>query len=190
MHSACQCELLMASHLPRQNTLTVSEMPNDQKCKLSRQDIAGDETTALSIEKTNRRFIVRDSDDGRGEKQNENAGEAQGRAILAGGPHFEPALADLQVCDFRIQRLPRNAEFAAAPEGPRMRPWLSASAASIISLSRSASVAARGADIPDGARDSRFSHASSTENVSPSHRITALSITFCSSRMFPGQSCA
>ena len=34
---------------------------------------------------------------------------------------------------------------------------------------------------------SLFSQLSSTENVSPSHRITARSITFCNSRTFPGQ---
>ena len=33
--------------------------------------------------------------------------------------------------------------FAAAPEGPEIRPWLSASAASIISTSRSASTESR-----------------------------------------------
>ena len=35
-----------------------------------------------------------------------------------------------------------------------------------------------------------MSHVSSTENVSPSHKITARSMTFWSSRMFPGQSYA
>src|ERR1700723_1828385 len=39
--------------------------------------------------------------------------------------------------------------FAAAPDGPEMRPWDSASAASMTSLSRSASVATRGPVKPD-----------------------------------------
>jgi hypothetical protein len=77
--------------------------------------------------------------------------------------------------------------FAAAPDGPATRPSLSASAASIISRSRSAIEAASGGIVREG-RTSRRSHASSTENTSPADKITDLSITFCNSRMFPGQS--
>ncbi len=76
--------------------------------------------------------------------------------------------------------------FAAAPEGPETRPWLSAKAASMISTSRSANAerpSRGGAD----AAVARFSQLSSTENVSVSLRMTARSTTFCNSRMFPGQ---
>src|ERR1700723_2369705 len=57
--------------------------------------------------------------------------------------------------------------FAAAPDGPEMRPWDSASAASITSRSRSASVARRGAFGPDDFGDCRFNQVSPTETVSP-----------------------
>src|SRR5713101_6599480 len=68
--------------------------------------------------------------------------------------------------------------FPAAPDGPEIRPRLSSRAALIISFSRFANVAARvtGVFVP---RVSECSQVSSMENVSPSHRITALSTTFC-----------
>jgi hypothetical protein len=69
-----------------------------------------------------------------------------------------------------------------------MRPWESANAASMTFLSRSASVATRGPVKTDRRSDARFSQLSLTENVSLSHRITARSMTFWSSRMFTGQS--
>jgi hypothetical protein len=78
---------------------------------------------------------------------------------------------------------------AAAPNRPEILPLDSAKAASIISLSRSrrtrscsASEPGTGTVGPVGCCDSRFSQVSSTENVSPSLRITARSTTFCSSR--------
>src|SRR2546426_7252366 len=66
---------------------------------------------------------------------------------------------------------------AAAPEGPEIRPLVSVSAASIIvrSVRGSSSI-------------SFESHDSSTENISPEIRITDLSMMFCNSRIFPGQS--
>ncbi len=77
--------------------------------------------------------------------------------------------------------------FTAAPEGPGIRPCDSARAASIISTSRSAK-----AEGPSGKRkepaDVERSQLSATTNVLVRHRITARSTTFCSSRMFPGQS--
>src|SRR5438128_7217186 len=80
--------------------------------------------------------------------------------------------------------------FAAAPEGPEIRPRDSASAAMIKALSPSASVVTW-RPVPIGAwLGSPLSHDSSMAKVSPSHRITARSITFCSSRTFPGQSYA
>lgn len=77
---------------------------------------------------------------------------------------------------------------AAAPSGPDTRPPHSLSA--ILMARFSSSTSGRPslcAKLP-GRGDSRFSQVSSTVRVSPSHRITALSITFCSSRIFPGQS--
>ena len=76
---------------------------------------------------------------------------------------------------------------AAAPAAPEIRPWLSANAASIISFSCFTSTPLSGPGRVDFGGGSFFSHVSSIENVSPSHRITARSITFCSSRTFPGQ---
>src|ERR1700733_15589205 len=73
--------------------------------------------------------------------------------------------------------------FLAAPFEPETRPWDSASAASIICLSRSTSVETRGTLGPDTGDDSCFNHVASTENVSPSQRITAPPKTFCSSRV-------
>src|SRR5260370_865413 len=81
--------------------------------------------------------------------------------------------------------------FAAAPRGPETRPLVSASAPSITShalrcspsLLKATDVATR-----DAGRDvSLESHNSSTENASPELRITDLSITFCNSRILPGQ---
>ncbi len=84
---------------------------------------------------------------------------------------------------------------AAAPRGPETRPWHSANAASIAFLSRpansflsSARTPARETCCAERCFDFPGSQVSSTENASPSHRITARSTTFCSSRMFPGQS--
>src|SRR6202048_1127416 len=76
---------------------------------------------------------------------------------------------------------------AAAPVGPPIPPWLSASAASIISfscLSSAPSSAALGLAALGG---SRLTPVSSTEKGSPSLRVRARSITFCSSRTLPGQ---
>src|SRR2546427_3585037 len=80
--------------------------------------------------------------------------------------------------------------FAAAPERPEIRPRDCASAAMIKALSASASVVIS-RPVPIGAwLGFPLSHDSSMAKVSPSHRITARSITFCSSRTFPGQSYA
>src|SRR5579863_9158428 len=81
---------------------------------------------------------------------------------------------------------------AAAPEGPEIRPRLSARAASIISFSfhgspsrlNSADASTRGAS----REFSWDSHSSSTERTLPELRITDLSTTFCNSRMLPGHS--
>ena len=78
---------------------------------------------------------------------------------------------------------------AAAPLGPPICPCDSANAAVIISTSRSANARSPAGAIDDS-RGLRLNHISSTENVSPSLRITPRSTTFCNSRMFPGQSYA
>src|SRR5262245_31560805 len=76
----------------------------------------------------------------------------------------------------------------AAPNGPDTRPWLSVSAASMASISWVASVPV-GWGAAGGAPGFRSeSHRASIDRVSVSHTITARSMTFCSSRMLPGQS--
>src|SRR2546426_4589366 len=79
---------------------------------------------------------------------------------------------------------------AAAPVGPPITPLASRSAVSSISLSRSTRLATSGTDVAEDLGATRVSQVSSTEKISPSHRITARSITFCNSRMLPGQSYA
>src|ERR1700681_2034601 len=78
--------------------------------------------------------------------------------------------------------------FAAAPVGPETRPLLAASAASIISFSvlyrTPLSVNAGLAAVWE---EGRLSQVSSTEKMSPSLKMTARSITLCSSRTLPGQ---
>src|SRR5215813_7045868 len=78
----------------------------------------------------------------------------------------------------------------AAPNGPATRPLLSESAASMASFSRFASVLVGEVAATVGGVWPRRpeSHRSSIESVSESEMITARSMTFCSSRMFPGQS--
>src|SRR5215472_13207275 len=77
---------------------------------------------------------------------------------------------------------------AAAPAGPEMRPLDSASAASIISLSCLSNAPPR-SGVERGVSDGfPLSHVSSTAKVSESLRMTARSMTFCSSRTLPGHS--
>jgi len=110
-----------------------------------------------------------------------------------GGLAFQPVLADPKRLIFYSSVDRGIPSLAAAPEGPAMRPWQSARAASIISTSRSDSVESpsRGfrdsADDCRGSADSRFSQLPSTKNVSVSLRMTARSRTFCNSRILPGQ---
>src|SRR5215813_3293156 len=75
--------------------------------------------------------------------------------------------------------------FAAAPEGPDIRPWVSARTASIISTSRSSN--AESPRFGEDSADSVVSQLSSTTKVSVSLRMTARSTTFCNSRILPGQ---
>src|SRR5215813_12990072 len=79
---------------------------------------------------------------------------------------------------------------AAAPYGPAIRPRLSANADSINFLCCSAPGRANTFPVSLKPGESAMSHDSSTVKVCPSHKIKALSITFCSSRILPGQSYA
>src|ERR1700688_2628006 len=79
---------------------------------------------------------------------------------------------------------------AAAPRGPETRPRLPRSAASMIFRSSSRSLprtfdTSTEFECRDGFLES---HDSSTRRISPEVRITDLSMTFCNSRMLPGQS--
>src|SRR5258707_10670418 len=77
---------------------------------------------------------------------------------------------------------------AAAPVGPNIRPRLSFRAASIISFSCARSLPGSSiwffGSVRDGCCGNQFS---SIEKVSVSQSITERSMTFCNSRMFPGQ---
>ena len=80
---------------------------------------------------------------------------------------------------------------AAAPLGPNIRPRLSFSAASIMSFSCSSSLRGRsiwffGFAVRNGS-GCRGNQLSSIVKISVSQSITEHSMTFCSSRMFPGQ---
>src|SRR5687767_1346686 len=77
--------------------------------------------------------------------------------------------------------------FAAAPWGPETRPPVAARADSISSFSCTAGFLVEGLPFGRGNEDSELSQLGSTENSSDSQTITDRSITFCSSRMFPGQ---
>lgn len=80
---------------------------------------------------------------------------------------------------------------AAAPDGPETRPPLSHRAASIISFSWKASVRVSSVRFFGSlARGCHESQLSSIEKVSVSHTITDRSMTFCNSRIFPGQAYA
>src|SRR5271170_7511325 len=76
--------------------------------------------------------------------------------------------------------------FAAAPPAPEIRPWLSFSAASIISFSCRTRVPPSIAVRDAAGGSSRLDQVSSTAKLSPSDRITAPSIPVCSSRTSPG----
>src|SRR6202142_54841 len=77
---------------------------------------------------------------------------------------------------------------AAAPDGPDIRPCDSRRASSMVSRSVAATFSERKRWSPDlvssGAWESQLS---STVKISVSHTITDRSMTFCSSRILPGQ---
>src|SRR6266850_4659637 len=76
---------------------------------------------------------------------------------------------------------------AAAPQRPAILPLLSASEVSMIFFSCSCSFSARVDEFPFGGTGAVDNQLGSTENTSLSPTIIDLSITFCSSRMLPGQ---
>src|SRR6266481_2844664 len=83
---------------------------------------------------------------------------------------------------------PGKPSLAAAPDGPDTCPPLSRRAASIISFSWAASFRdSSGWIFVSLARGCRESQLSSTEKFSVSHTITDRSMTFCNSRILPGQ---
>src|SRR5229473_6623946 len=83
---------------------------------------------------------------------------------------------------------PGKPSLAAAPDGPDTCPPLSRRAASIISFSWAASFPDNSSWLFDSlARGCRKSQLSSIEKFSVSHTITDRSMTFCNSRILPGQ---
>src|ERR1700681_3897449 len=77
---------------------------------------------------------------------------------------------------------------AAAPDGPDTRPPLSRRAVSIISFCWAARFReSSGCLFGSPARVLRESQLSSTKKFSVSHKITDRSMTFCNSRILPGQ---
>src|SRR6266849_8064834 len=83
---------------------------------------------------------------------------------------------------------PGKPSLVAAPDGPDTCPPLSRRAASIISFSWAASFRDSSSWLFGSlARGRRESQLSSTEKFSVSHTITDRSMTFCNSRILPGQ---
>src|SRR5580658_1294183 len=98
---------------------------------------------------------------------------------------FLSIFSDL-IFDSRVD--PGIPSLAAAPDAPETRPLHSRRAASTISFSCDASCWGNSSEFAgSGARGLRESQLASTENASVSLTITERSITFCNSRIFPGQ---
>src|SRR5260370_41150099 len=90
------------------------------------------------------------------------------------------------IFDSRVD--PGMPSLAAAPDGPATRPSLSRRAASMISFSWATGLRDRSSWLfGPVARVCRESQLPSTEKFSVSHTITDRSMTFCNSRMLPGQ---
>jgi hypothetical protein len=98
-----------------------------------------------------------------------------------------------RIFDSRVEAGTPN--LAAAPRGPATRPPVSASAASMACFSsssdrfQSGSLTARPPANPSacGKVAGRNNQLSSTDKLCVSQRMTDRSMTFCNSRMFPGQ---
>src|SRR5216684_1300458 len=107
---------------------------------------------------------------------------AEGFVVLK---RFLLILSDL-IFDSKVD--PGKPSLAAAPNGPDTCPPLSRRAASIISFSWAASFPDNSSWLFDSlARGCRESQLSSTEKFSVSHTIADRSMTFCNSRILPGQ---
>src|SRR5260221_13388318 len=107
---------------------------------------------------------------------------AEGFAVLK---CFLLIFSDL-IFDSRVD--PGRPSLAAAPDGPDTWPPLSRRAASINSFSSEASFWDSSAWLFGSlSKDCRESQLSSTEKISVSQTITDRSMTFCNSRMLPGQ---
>src|ERR1700687_1194215 len=107
---------------------------------------------------------------------------AEGAVVLK---RFLLMFSDL-ILDSRVD--PGRPSLAAAPDGPDTWPRLSRRAASIMSFSWVASCRdSSGWLFGSLTRGRRASQLSSTEKFSVSHTITDRSMTFCNSRMLPGQ---
>src|SRR5882672_10278740 len=77
---------------------------------------------------------------------------------------------------------------AAAPVGPNTRPWLAFRVSSFMLFSCASSLRGRSMWYLDSVAGSgKGNQLSSIENISVSQSITERSMTFCSSRMLPGQ---
>src|ERR1700674_5158161 len=117
---------------------------------------------------------------------NRSSGESQERPY----PNLNCCLLILKAL-IRVSRVDGGIRsLAAAPDGPETRPLVSARAASIISCSLRGSAFEAG-DVSARAACGEVlleSHNSSTEKTSAELRMMDLSITFCNSRMLPGQS--
>src|SRR5712692_9278200 len=107
---------------------------------------------------------------------------AEGFVVLK---RFLQIFSDL-IFDSKVD--PGKPSLAAAPDGPDTCPPLSRRAASIIPFSWAASFRDSSSWLfGSPARGWRKSQLSSTEKFSVSHTITDRSMTFCNSRILPGQ---
>jgi len=104
------------------------------------------------------------------------------------GPRLEAPLVEVQRLDLRLQRRRRHPEPPGRAEGPGHAALASVSAASMASFWWVASVPVERLATGAVPGDRPASHRASIESVSESHTITARSMTFCNSRMLPGQS--
>src|SRR6267154_6881820 len=119
-------------------------------------------------------------------KQFETVGDGSHQVPGIGLKRFLSIFSD-RIFDSRVDRGIPN--LAAAPVGPDTRPRVSFSAASIMSFSstrslRGSSTCCFDSGVRGGGCGNQFS---SIEKISVSQSMIERSMTFCSSRMFPGQ---
>src|SRR6266403_2219337 len=113
----------------------------------------------------------------------------RGLAVLRGIHSFEATLGNLQRPDFRLQSGSRDTELGSRTGGS-IHPPSAIAQGSLNDLSLSLAAGFRASSswvfglLARGCRENQLS---STEKFSVSHTITDRSMTFCNSRMFPGQ---